>query len=474
MTALWTAAEAAAATGGRVAGDWSVTGISIDSRSVAPGDLFVALSAARDGHDFVADALARGAEAALVSRVPEGVDPARCLIVDDVMEGLRALGAAGRARTQARVIAVTGSVGKTTVKEMLRAALSAQGRTHAAEASFNNHWGVPITLARMPADTEYAVIEIGMNHPGEIAPLARLARPHVAVVTTVAPAHLEAFGVIEGIAHEKAAIYQGLEPGGIALAHADVETSGILFDTARAHAARLIRFGIAQGVEARLVEAQVAETATVIRAEILGTERLIKIGAPGRHYAMNALIALTAAEAAGADATEAALALAGWTPFEGRGTRERLMLSAADDLEIELIDDAFNANPASIAASLEMLAAALPQGQGRRIAVLGDMLELGPTGPALHAAIAEHPALARIAAVHTVGPLMEHLHKALPGRVRGRHAETAEEMAASLPQRLRTGDVLLIKGSKGIKVSRVVDALRKLGQAAVDQARGPR
>lgn len=474
MTALWTAAEAAAATDGRVAGDWSVTGISIDSRSVAAGDLFVALSAARDGHDFVADALARGAVAALVSRVPEGVDPARCLIVGDVMEGLRALGAAGRARTQARVIAVTGSVGKTTVKEMLRAALSAQGRTHAAEASFNNHWGVPITLARMPADTEFAVIEIGMNHPGEIAPLARLARPHVAVVTTVAPAHLEAFGVIEGIAHEKAAIYEGLEPGGIALAHADVGTAEILFDKARACAERLIRFGVGQGVEARLIEAQVAEAATVIRAEILGTERLIRIGAPGRHYAMNALIALTAAEAAGADATQAALALAGWTPFEGRGTRERLMLSAADDLEIELIDDAFNANPASVAASLEMLAAALPQGQGRRIAVLGDMLELGPTGPALHAAIADNPALAQIAAIHTVGPLMEHLHKALPGRVRGRHVETAEEMAAALPQKLRRGDVLLIKGSKGIKVSRVVDALRKLGQATVDQGKGPR
>ena len=474
MTALWTAAEAAAATDGRVAGDWSVTGISIDSRSVAAGDLFVALSAARDGHDFVADALARGAVAALVSRVPEGVDPARCLIVGDVMEGLRALGAAGRARTQARVIAVTGSVGKTTVKEMLRAALSAQGRTHAAEASFNNHWGVPITLARMPADTEFAVIEIGMNHPGEIAPLARLARPHVAVVTTVAPAHLEAFGVIEGIAHEKAAIYEGLEPGGIALAHADVGTAEILFDKARACAERLIRFGVGKGVEARLIEAQVAEAATVIRAEILGTERLIRIGAPGRHYAMNALIALTAAEAAGADATQAALALAGWTPFEGRGTRERLMLSAADDLEIELIDDAFNANPASVAASLEMLAAALPQGQGRRIAVLGDMLELGPTGPALHAAIADNPALAQIAAIHTVGPLMEHLHKALPGRVRGRHVETAEEMAAALPQKLRRGDVLLIKGSKGIKVSRVVDALRKLGQATVDQGKGPR
>jgi UDP-N-acetylmuramoyl-tripeptide--D-alanyl-D-alanine ligase len=474
MSALWTAPEAAAATGGQVAGDWAATGISIDSRTVAPGDLFIALSAARDGHEFVADALARGAVAALVSHIPDGVDPAKLLVVGDVMDGLRALGAAARARTQARVIAVTGSVGKTTVKEMLRTALSAQGRTHAAVASFNNHWGVPVTLARMPADTEYAVIEIGMNHPGEIAPLARLARPHVAIVTTVAPAHLEAFGAIEGIAHEKSAIYEGLEPGGTALAHADIDTADILFDKARGCGATLIRFGATEGVEARLVEVQVAEAATVIRAAILGTDRLIRIGAPGRHYAMNALIALTAAEAAGADATRAALALSGWTPFEGRGTRERVTLSAADDLVIEMIDDAFNANPASVAAALDMLAAAEPQGQGRRIAVLGDMLELGSTGPALHAALAGHPALARIATVHTVGPLMEHLHKALPGRVRGRHADTAEEMAASLPQRLRAGDVLLIKGSKGIKVSRVVDALRKLGQSAVDQAQGPR
>ncbi|PWK60521.1 UDP-N-acetylmuramoyl-tripeptide--D-alanyl-D-alanine ligase [Roseicyclus mahoneyensis] len=474
MTVLWTAADAAAATGGQIAGYWQAKGICIDSRSVAKGDLFVALSAARDGHDFVADALARGAVAALVARIPEGVDPARLLIVADVMDGLRALGAAGRARTQARVIAVTGSVGKTTVKEMLRAALSPQGRTHAAEASFNNHWGVPITLARMPADTEYAVIEIGMNHPGEIAPLARLARPHVAIVTTVAPAHLEAFGVIEGIAHEKAAIFEGLEPGGTALAHADIGTAAILFDKAKACGATLIRFGVTEGVEARLVEAQVAEAATVIRAEILGTDRLLRIGAPGRHYAMNALIALTAAKVAGADATQAALALSGWTPFQGRGTREKITLSAADDLVIEMIDDAFNANPASIAAALDMLAASEPQGRGRRIAVLGDMLELGPTGPALHAAIAEHPAMARIATVHTVGPLMEHLYAALPGALRGQHASSAEEMAANLPQTLRSGDVLLIKGSKGIKVARVVDALRKLGQSAAYQGQGPR
>ncbi|WP_439137783.1 UDP-N-acetylmuramoyl-tripeptide--D-alanyl-D-alanine ligase [Roseicyclus sp.] len=474
MSALWTAAEAAAATGGQATGDWAVTGLSIDTRSIAPGDMFIALSAARDGHDFVADALARGAAVAMVARIPEGVDPARLLIVADVMEGLRALGAAGRARTKAKVIAVTGSVGKTTVKEMLRTALAPQGKTHAAEASFNNHWGVPITLARMPADTEYAVIEIGMNHPGEIAPLSRLTRPDIAIVTTVAPAHLEAFGVIEGIAHEKAAIYDGLSPGGIALAHGDIDTAQILFDKARSQGARLVRFGARDGFEARMIAAQIADGATVIQADILGTERLFKIGAPGRHYAMNALIALAAAELAGADATQAAITLAGWTPYQGRGTREKLTLGGGEDLVIEMIDDAFNANPASIAAALEMLAAAEPEGRGRRIAVLGDMLELGPTGPTLHAAIADHPAMARIALVHTVGPLMAHLHAALPGAIRGQHRDSAEEMAALLPQTLRAGDIVLLKGSKGIKVSRAVDALRKLGQAAVGNKQGHR
>lgn len=474
MTALWTARDAAAATGGQSFGDWQATGLSIDSRTLAPGDLFIALQAARDGHDFVADALAQGAAAAMVARVPEGVDPARLLVVGDVMEGLRALGAAGRARSRASIIAVTGSVGKTTVKDMLRTALSPQGKTHAAEASFNNHWGVPITLARMPADTDFAVIEIGMNKPGEIAPLARLARPDLAIVTTVAPAHLEAFGVIEGIAHEKAAIYEGLAPGGIALAHADIDTAQILFDKAKAQGARLVRFGMADASEAQLSEVQIADAATVIRAKIMGTERLFKIAAPGRHYAMNALIALSAAELVGADATQAAIALAGWTPYQGRGTRERLTLGGREDLTIEMIDDAFNANPASVAAALEMLGAAEPVGRGRRIAVLGDMLELGPTGPALHAAIADHPAMARIALVHTVGPLMAHLHAALPGAIRGQHAETADDMAAALPQSLKAGDVVLLKGSKGIKVARVVDVLRKLGQAHVDDRQGPR
>jgi UDP-N-acetylmuramoyl-tripeptide--D-alanyl-D-alanine ligase len=471
-SALWTSAEAVAATGGQTAGSWQAQGVSIDSRTVAPGDLFVALSAARDGHDFVADALQKGAAAALVSRIPDGADPARLLVVPDVMEGLHALARAARARTQAKVIAVTGSVGKTTVKEMLRAALSPQGRTHAAQASFNNHWGVPVTLARMPADTDFAVIEIGMNAPGEIAPLARLTRPDLAIVTTVAPAHLAAFGALEGIAHEKASIYEGLAPGGLALAHADIETAPILCDKARGMGAQVIRFGEAEEADMRLLEMRLSESGTVIRLDLAGETCLVKLSVPGRHMAMNALITLGVVRALGADLAEAALALSSWAPVSGRGTREALDLSGTGELMIELIDDAFNANPASLAAGLEVLAAAEPQGTGRRIAILGDMLELGPDAPALHAEVADLPSLSRVDVVHTVGPLMEHLAAALPGAKRGRHAETAEALARDLLRDLRHGDVVLVKGSKGIAVSRVVDGLRKLGQSIAAKRRG--
>ncbi|KPQ17698.1 MAG: UDP-N-acetylmuramoyl-tripeptide--D-alanyl-D-alanine ligase MurF [Rhodobacteraceae bacterium HLUCCO18] len=470
--ALWTAAEAAQATGGRVSGDWEATGVSIDSRTVAPGDLFVALSAARDGHDFVADALARGAVAAIVSKVPDGVDPARLLIVPDVLEGLADLGRAACARTAAKVVAVTGSVGKTTVKEMLRVTLGAQGRTHAAEASFNNHWGVPVTLARMPADTDYAVIEIGMNAPGEIAPLARMARPDVAVVTTVAPAHLEAFGVIEGIAHEKASIYEGLASGGIALAHTDIETARILFDKARAVGAKLVTFGAADTADIRLTDLRASDGGSSARALIRGEALIYRLPVPGAHNAMNGLIALAVCDALGADLAEAAMALAAWAPVSGRGTRERLDLGGAGDLVIELIDDAFNANPASLSAGLDMLATVDPPPGGRRVAILGDMLELGADAPVLHAEVADHPAMAKIDIVHTAGPLMEHLHNALAAPRRGLHAETAEALAHDVPRALRAGDVVLVKGSKGSRVSRVVDALRKLGQAVPTKPRG--
>ena len=242
MSALWTAQEAAAATGGETRGDWAATGVSIDTRSLTAGDLFVALKDTRDGHDFVADALAKGAAAAVVSRRPEGVpEGARLLVVPDVLRALEALGEAGRARSTARVVAITGSVGKTSTKDMLRYVLTGQGKVHAAEKSFNNHWGVPLTLARLPADADFAVVEIGMNHPGEIAPLSRMARPHVAIVTTVGAAHLEAFGSLEGIAWEKASIFEGLEPGGTAIYHGDIPQTPILAEVARRHATRLVR-----------------------------------------------------------------------------------------------------------------------------------------------------------------------------------------------------------------------------------------
>lgn len=466
MTPLWTAADAARATGGQVQGNWQVGGVSIDTRTLQAGDLFVALNAARDGHDFVAQALEMGAGAAMVSHIPDGVAPdAPLLIVPEVLPALEALGAAARARTQARIVAITGSVGKTTTKDMLRAALGALGRTHVAEASYNNHWGVPLTLARMQADTEYAVIEIGMNAPGEIAPLARLARPHIAVITTVAAVHLEAFGDVAGIAAEKAAIFEGLEPGGIAVINADLEVTPLLQDAAKG-AAEIVRVGESSSAQAHLGPVTITDQVTVVQAELDGVPVLFKLNAPGRHLAQNALSVLAVADRLGGDLARAVMALATWQSVSGRGRRERIVLNATDDQAIELIDDAFNASPVSVAASLDVLAASTPQGRGRRVAVLGDMLELGPTGPALHAAIAQHPAIAAVDLICTSGPLMAHLHAALAPEKRGLHSETPEQMARALPGILWPGDIVLIKSSKGAKLSLAVDLLRKLGQSA--------
>ena len=469
--ALWTSDDAVAATGGQSTSGWVANGVSIDTRTIAKGDLFVALKDVRDGHDFVAQALQKGAAAALVSRVPEGVAAdAPLLIVPDVLRGLEAMGAFARARTQAKVVGVTGSVGKTSTKEMLRAILSGQGKTHAAEASYNNHWGVPLTLARMPVDTRFAVVEIGMNHPGEIAPLARLADLDVAMVTTVTPAHLEAFDSIEGIAREKASIFEGLRPGGVAVMNADIATADILSAKAAEIAAQVVRFGSGADADWHLLEAIPCERATVCRATRNGEPLLYKVSSPGRHFALNALGALAVAEALGADPMIAAHDLGRWEPPAGRGQRERIVLDIVEETYVDLIDDAFNANPASMAASLDVLIAAQPTdgigrvGGGRRIAVLGDMLELGPTEAALHAEIARHPGLEAVATIHCVGPRMKALHAALPRGQRGDWVETAQDLAPRIRTLVDAGDILLVKGSKGSKVSLVVDALRKMGQ----------
>ena len=479
MSALWTSGTALAAVGGSSSGSaWEASGISIDTRTLVPGDLFVALRDRRDGHDFVAEAFRKGAAAALVSRIPKGVaQDASLLICDDVQAGLERLAAASRSRTGAKVIAVTGSAGKTSTKEMLRHVLGRQGRTHASEASFNNHWGVPLTLARMPADSDFAVIEIGMNRPGEIVPLARMARPHVAIVTTVAAAHLEAFSGIEEIAIEKGSIFQGLEPGGAALFNADVETAPILEAEARLHAARQVGFGEGAHAVLRAERVTLTADASVVEGRLDDGSFLMKVGAPGRHLAMNAMSAIGAASLVGADLDIAVCDIGSWSVPTGRGRRETILLDPVDSLGIELIDDAFNANPASMAAALEVLAAsetAAAAGRaagGRRIAILGDMLELGSGEALLHSKLADHPAMEGIDRVICVGQRVRALHDALPGERRRSWFETAEELAGRVHKHLAAGDVVLVKGSKGSRVSLVAEAIRALGKA---HARGER
>ena len=466
---LWTAAEAEAATGGRAVGNWTVSGVSIDTRTLQNGDLFVALKAARDAHDFVANALNAGAGAALVSRIPDGVaDDAPMLIVDDVLRGLEDLGRAARARTDARVVAITGSVGKTSTKEMLREMLMPQGRTHAAEASYNNHWGVPLTLARMPRDTEFAVIEIGMNAPGEIGPLAQMARPHVAMVTTVAAVHLAAFDDINGIAHEKAAIFDGLVDGGVAVVNADLPTTDILLDAAKN--ASVLTFG--ERGATSLDDVSLTADTTIVQATHMGAPLLFKLATPGRHFAANALGALVAADAMGADIGRAVLALGQWSPFKGRGVRETITLDPAEtQYTLELIDDAYNANPTSVAAGLEVLSVTPPKtgvglvDAGRRIAILGDMLEMGDAENALHAGLADVAALDHIDLVHCVGLRMKHLWDALPPEKRGEWTATSHNLAAGITDIVDAGDVILVKGSLGSRMAVIVDAIRKLGHS---------
>ncbi|PTX54067.1 UDP-N-acetylmuramoyl-tripeptide--D-alanyl-D-alanine ligase [Litoreibacter ponti] len=463
---LWTSADAIAATGGTSAVDWTANGVSIDTRTLAPGDMFVALKDVRDGHDFVAQALEKGAACALVSRIPDGIAAdAPLLVVPDVLTGLEALGRAARARTKAQVIGITGSVGKTSTKEMLRHMLASQGRVHAAEKSYNNHWGVPLTLARMPADSDYAVIEIGMNHPGEIKPLAQMADLDVAMITIVAAAHLEAFNSVADIAEEKADIFYGLmESGGAAVVNADLDVSDRLLERAPFGC---VMYGHSDKAQWRFVEVTETEGGTICRAEHQGSTFLFKVNAPGRHFAMNALGALAVCDRVEADLAECVLALGQWRPPAGRGQRRFIALDRQmPDAGIDLFDDAYNANPASVGAALDVLAASSPPAAaGRRVAILGDMKELGETGAALHAGFAKHRAMEAIDQVHCVGPLMKHLYDALPESKHGLWAETSAELAESPLALVRAGDVVMAKGSLSMKMALIVDAITKLGQS---------
>lgn len=465
MSILWTKEDAVAATGGQAFGDWSVSGVSIDTRELEQGDLFVALKDVRDGHDFVASALKAGAGAALVSRRPDDVaEDAPLLVVSDVLEGLEALGRAARARTKAKVIGVTGSVGKTGTKEMLRAALQVQGKVHAAVRSFNNHWGVPLTLARMPADTDFAVIEIGMNHPGEIGPLARMAQLDVAVITIVAAVHMEAFDSVDQIAAEKAAIFEGLSAEGIAVVNADIPTLPTVQNLRGP--APMVLFGESDGSDIHLTSVTATDTGSAVEAELHGDPILFKVGAPGAHLAMNGLAVLGAVEAAGGDVAQGMLALASWQAPSGRGERFTVTLAETGGA-IDLIDESYNANPTSMEAALSVLASAVPATkEGRRVAFLGDMLELGPEELAFHAGLAHCAAMDHVDRVHTSGMRMAALHEALPDHLRGQHFEDAAQMASCVKRLLDSGDVAMVKGSLGSKVGQVVTAIKTLGHTS--------
>ena len=446
MTALWTADALRDATDGAFRRPFDASGVSIDSRTLQPGDLFVALQGETDGHAFVADALARGAAGAMVHRTDGLPDDAPLLVVDDTLAGLHALGRAGRARFEGKMVAVTGSVGKTTTKEMLRTALSAFGPTHAAEASYNNHWGVPLTLARLPPGAAFCVAEIGMNHAGEIAPLARLAAPHVAVVTAVASAHIGHLGSLEAIADEKASVLEGLEPGGLAVLPGDSPFLSRMAEAAPP--GRVITFGYAEGADARLLRT------SPVRARICGQDVEFSLAAPGAHMALNAVAALAACAALGLDISVAAAALSSFAPGAGRGLQRPIRGG-----DILLLDESYNASSASVRAALGVLAA-LPG--RRRVAVLGDMLELGAFGPAEHADLAPHVA-SSADLLYACGPLMRHLYDSVPDRRRGAHAPDSAALAPLVAAAVRPGDAVLVKGSLGSRMRLVVAALERPG-----------
>ena len=462
--ALWTSAAAARATGGQNNRSWSATGVAIDSRHIERGDLFVALVGERfDGHDFVADAFARGAAAAIVSRQPANVSGDRPLLtVRDTMAALTALGAAARARSHAKIVAITGSVGKTGTKEALRLALAAQGSTTATAGNLNNQIGVPLSLARMPEDAAFGVFELGMNRPGEIALLSRLVQPHVAIITTIESVHTEFFDSVADIADAKAEIFSGMSDG-TAILNRDNPYFPWLADAAqRAGVSHIIGFGAHPEATARLIDCEIHSSYSRVTAIIEGRTVTYRINAPGRHWVINGLAVLAAVNAVGADVAAAAAELAKLVPLKGRGQRHRVSIPGGS---FDLMDETYNASPASMRAAIAVLAAAQPGFEGRRIAVLGDMLELGKDAPRLHAALAHDLINAGVDLVFAAGPNMKYLYDALPADMRGGHAPSAVELILLVTAQVRPGDVVTVKGSYGSKMGVVIDALLAMNAA---------
>ncbi|MBB3396311.1 UDP-N-acetylmuramoylalanyl-D-glutamyl-2,6-diaminopimelate--D-alanyl-D-alanine ligase [Rhizobium sp. BK068] len=463
MNWLWTTEDMIAAMAGRPFGTLpeGITGISIDSRSIAPGEAFFAIKGDRvDGHDFASMAMANGAALLVVSeaRLPAmGRLTVPVIVVEDVLAALGKLAIAARARSRAQIVAVTGSVGKTTTKEMLRRVLAPSGKVHASVASFNNHWGVPLTLARMPLDTYFGVFEVGMNHPDEIRPLVKMIKPHVAVITTIAPAHLGNFKSIREIATAKAEIFEGVVPGGQVVLNRDNDQFNFLERTAQAWGIQHIHsFGQHAKADFRLAEFNGADQSSTLWITIDGETKEVAIGAPGRHIAENALAALGVVKIVGADMQQAIGALATLQPEKGRGRRHRLAIERSS---FTVVDESYNANPASMRAAIAVLASSVPTGTGRRVAVLGDMLEMGDYAQKVHSDLAGPLLAAGIEHVWLAGPEMVALKESLPESVQVVHHEKTEELAEHVLNAVAAGDVLMVKSSLGIGFGKIVAAL---------------
>lgn len=459
---LWTVGDLLKATQGEAVGTpRDIAGVSIDTRTLQSDDLFVALQGDHsDGHHYVEAAFAKGAGAALVAREKiSGLKHYGALIaVDDPLAALRRLGVAARARSTARIAAVTGSVGKTGTKEALRIVLGRQAETHASAASYNNHFGVPLTLARMPQTTHYGVFEIGMNHAGEITPLVGMVRPHVALITTVDAVHLEFFDSVAGIADAKGEIFSGLEPGGTAVLNRDnAYYERNLGHAKNSNAGRIVSFGEHQDADVRLLRASLQSDLSVVEASVFGTPVTYRIGSPGKHIVLNSLGVIAVSEALGADLALTALTFADVQPPSGRGARVTL---GEDGQTITLIDESYNANPASMRAALDLLGRSEIGLRGRRIAILGDMLELGPDGPGLHQGLAKAVIDNRVDRLYACGPMMKSLIQAIPIENRGAYATDSEGLIADVLSDLRAGDVVMVKGSLGSRMAKIIDALK--------------
>ena len=455
MTPLWTSEEIARATGGTAHGDFEASGATFDSREVRAGDLFVAMpGSVHDGHEFVGQAIAAGAAGLVVSRPVD----APHVLVGDTAQALQDLGRAGRERSQATIIGVTGSVGKTSTKEALFAALERwrPGKVHRSVKSYNNHTGVPLSLARMPRDAEYAVLEMGMNNPGEIAALTRLVRPNVAIVTAIAPAHIENLGSEEAIADAKAEIFEGLEPDGVAIIPNDTPHRDRLVRAARKYADRIVTFGYGDADVHALHAVRADQGGSLITAALLDSDVTFTISQRGDHWVSNALVVLAAVEAIGGDAGIAGLALADLGALKGRGARHSIRVEGGEAL---LIDESYNANPASMAATLKSLGA--ESGVKRRIAVLGPMRELGEHSARLHADLAPAVVQGKVDELILVGEETRPLEEAVRGQVRVTRVADADEAADALSRLLQPGDAVLVKASNSVGLARVVDRLKE-------------